>query len=84
MSLLRLGVRLNIKVHKITQKLIVIIQRSILMAALAVIYFFGFSVTLILVFLFNRKIIFRDMQKDTFWVEAEGYDVVLDEALRES
>jgi hypothetical protein len=70
---------------EITGRLFRAVQKILLAVLLAVIYFFGFGLTLALGALFNRKIIFaRRKNKGSSWVRAEGYQPDLEDCLRQS
>jgi hypothetical protein len=73
-----------VKLDKIVQKIGIIIQRIIIIPSLFIIYFVGFGITLILVFLFSRKMLVVDNKKSTFWIDAEDYEIDIDNATRES
>jgi len=60
-------------------------QKIIITAALFFIYILGFGITLILVTIFNRKLLgIKRREEDTFWVKAEGYEADIDQLIRES
>jgi len=72
-------------VRKIIQKYIRIIQKIIITIALFIIYIVGLGITLILVIIFNRRLLgVEKREKDTFWKDAEGYEADISECKRES
>jgi len=69
----------------IIQRLIAIVQKIFIMVSLFILYICGFGITLIFVMLFNRRLIRRQkLNKDSFWIDAQGYGNGLNESLRES
>lgn len=72
-------------IRKIIQKYIRIIQKIFITIALFILYIVGFGITLILVTIFNRRLLgVGKKEKATFWINAEGYDVDINECMRES
>jgi hypothetical protein len=70
---------------KIIQKFISIVQKILIMLILIVIYFVGFGITLIFIFLFNRKLLTGGYRIDnTFWIEAQGYEADINNCRRQS
>jgi len=70
---------------KIIEKIIWIIQVIVITISLLLIYFVGFGVTLVFILLFNRKIFnIASSNRDTFWIEADGYDLDMNDGLRQS
>ena len=69
----------------ILTKLISIVRRALLNAALVFIYFFGFGATWLAAALFNRKLIWGSRKnRNSSWRQAEGYAPDLKESLRQS
>ena len=57
------------------QKLISIIQRIIINVSLFVVYYLVFGLTVVVAFLFNRRIFRgRNFAKYSTWLDAAGYD----------
>jgi hypothetical protein len=72
-------------IKKILEKLVRLIQKILLTVFLSLIYFLGFAATVFFVVLFNRKLIYGSLKaKNSSWREAEGYDLSLQESLRQS
>ena len=60
-------------------------QKIFITIVLFIIYIFGFGITLILVILFNRRLLGGTIEdKDTFWRNAEGYEPDLNDSLQQS
>ena len=69
----------------ILQNYIKTIQKILITVLLTFVYFIGFGVTLILVIIFNRKILGKKYKdRDTFWKEAEGYQDDMGNSIRQS
>ena len=79
-----LGAKSMVRPYRILQKLVVLIQKLIIIPSLIVIYFFVIGITLIFVFLFRRRLLIENKKKDSFWFDAEGYSEDINGALRES
>lgn len=60
---------------KIIQKLIIIIQKVIINVSLFIVYYLVFGLTVVVAFLFNRKIFKRrNFAQYSTWFDATGYD----------
>lgn len=67
------------------QKLGVIIQRIIISILLFFIYYLAFGLTVIIAFLFNRKMLIGENDlRDTSWFEANGYEADMFNSKRQS
>ena len=72
-------------VRKILGAIIAAVQKVFLAVALFIVYFVGIGLTWVPVTLFNRGVFRRTPQdRESFWVDAEGYDVDLESARRQS
>jgi len=69
---------------KIIQKFIMVVQKIIITSSLIVIYFAGFGITLIFVLLFKRKVITGEPRNGSVWIEAEGYEPDINDAVFQS
>ena len=59
---------------KLAQRIIIAIQKILIVVLLFFTYIFGFGLTFVLIMLFNRR--FFNMghkRKDSFWIKARGY-----------
>ena len=57
------------------QKLLIIIQRIMISVLLFIIYYLVFGLTVLIAFLFNRKVLIeKDNLQHTSWREATGYE----------
>lgn len=53
--------------------------------SLILVYFLGFGITLLLMLVFNRKALADyNVNNDTFWVKAEGYEPDIGDSSRQS
>jgi len=70
---------------KIIRDSILIIQRILIAVSLTIVYFFCFTATWLFALLVKRKILTDDKKdKNTFWIEAEGYEVDIADSMRQS
>jgi len=69
----------------ILNKGIRIIQKAVIAVSLCLIYIIGFGITLVIICIFNRKMLWpREKDEDTFWQEARGYTADRGQCLRGS
>lgn len=59
--------------------------KELLVAAfLSLVYFILFGIFLVVVAVFDRKLLWPEKKKNTFWIGAEGYGPDIDECMRQS
>lgn len=73
------------KVKIIIKNFITSIQRLIVVISLFLIYIFGFGLTAIFMIVFKKNFLENSpAKKDTFWIDANGYNPNIEEAFRQS
>jgi cytochrome c biogenesis protein CcdA len=67
------------------EDLVRIIQKVLITVFLFLIYFLGLGLTLIFIYLFSRKLIYSEARnRNSSWLETEGYVSDLEECFRQS
>ena len=59
------------------------IQKNFVAISLFFIYIIGVGITLIFVVIFNRKLLRKQKNKDTFWKETKGYEPNINDATKQ-
>lgn len=73
------------KIQRIIRAFIKIIQKTLIAISLVIVYIVGFGITLVFVVVFNRRLLRREYStENTFWNKAVGYEVDIDESMRQS
>jgi len=68
-------------IKKFVQTFIKTVQKILITISLLLIYIIGIGVTAFCAMLFNRRI---PKEKNTFWIEAKGYECDIDDCMRQS
>ncbi len=77
--------RLKEVYKKIIEPIVRRIQKVIAIILLTVLYFVGLGITWMFAWIFNRKMVKRDIStKDTYWEEAVGYEPDMENSFRQS
>jgi len=72
-------------IKKFVQTFIKTVQKILITISLLLIYIIGIGVTAFCAMLFNRRIPNqRHKEKNTFWIEAKGYECDIDDCMRQS
>jgi len=62
-----------------------VIQKILITVLLFLLYFFGFGLTWLIMLIFRKATLLSlKTKKDSFWKEAQGYQVTMEESGRES
>lgn len=73
------------KVKEIIEKFVHLIQKILIFSALFLLYIFGFGLTFIFAFIFNRRLLgMHAKDKDSYWIETQGYAPDMEGCTRES
>lgn len=73
-----------LKQRELLKIFIKIVQEGFITIVLFFIYYIGFGITLILVLVFNRRLLrIEKNKKNTFWTDAEGYDSNISACLKQ-
>jgi len=73
------------KLKALLQKFIKIMQVIIVISFLTLTYIFGFALCGIFILIFNRKLLFAfDPKKDSYWIDAQSYDLDMHDAFRQT
>jgi len=72
-------------IKKIIQNIIRVVQNILVTLLLTMIYIVGIGITRICIVIFNRRILIAPHKdKETFWQKAEGYEMDLENSVRQS
>jgi len=72
-------------IKKIAQVIIVAVQKIVITLLLIILYIVGFGATLVFIYIFKRRLLFRNCKNDSsFWNESAGYDSDMDSSLRQA
>lgn len=60
------------------------VQKILISVLLTLVYFTFFSITKLIIIIFQNKRFKKDKKADSYWINAEGYTIDMDSALEQS
>jgi hypothetical protein len=72
------------KFKNLVQKFIKVMQTIIVTSVLFLLYLIGFALSGMVILLFNPKFFSAPRAKPSYWIDAQGYDPDMQEAVRQT